>query len=235
MPSLIDYTNRFWAIRLARDDLGDRETTVYFWLLQLANRQGWPAKVEASTAALCRVLHCPRASLVRARNRLEAAGLVEIHPGNRKKQPRYTLVYTPKNPEVLLKETQTCSTKGSCPDTQPDTRDKTDRQTERERGSMLSLDQIVSVVEAQFPSRADVRELAQRMDAHGGPITANRLKQWVRGEKYPKFKEPEPEPEPEGWREKFLADYPQATEPGAWTVFKQKHPEIAAKYAHTDT
>lgn len=236
MASYIDHANHFWAIRITRDDLNERETTVFFWLLHVASRQGWPSEFEASTAALCRVLNCTRQSFTRARDRLKTAQIIEFTEGSRAKCPRYSFVY------VSNYAQKTRST-----DTQPVTRDKTDKQTERAdragSSSTLSIFEIKAEMEKHFPKRADVSELIESASeyyaAKGSELTATKARKWIANEREPKFKPPPVEQEPAGWERAFNARFPDADTPGSWHVFKQKFPDIAAdlkaELSKTDT
>lgn len=224
MASYIEHANHFWAVRITRDDLNERETTVFFWLLHVASRQGWPEEFEASTAALCRVLNCSRQSFTRARERLKASQLIYYTEGSRAKCPRYSFVYVSNFAQKSRKS-----------DTQPVTRDKTDKRTERADrgpdGSTLSIPEIRAQMETHFPRRADVSELIDSAQeyyaAKGAELTLTKARKWIANEREPKFKPPPKEVEPQGWEGAFKLRFPEAATPDSWHVFKQKFPDIA--------
>lgn len=218
MPKYIDYINHFWGAKLARDDLGAREIAAYMRLLHVANRQGWPEVFEASTAQICIAVGCHRTEFSRARERLTDAGLLEIvAAGNRHKSPRYR-----------LKMCLSCVGGVSLDVLRGVSPSKTERKTEREGGqagsTLSNFDEVVSIVEAEFPNRADVRKLAERMRAYGGPITADRLKHWVEDERKPVHKPSVPEAEPENWRDIVPGDLGKRS----WEYVAKQYPEEAA-------
>lgn len=76
----IKLINRFWeANRNARFTMA--ETTLYFYLLNEANRNYWQMPIACATAIICASTGMTKATLIRARNGLKQKGLIGFTEG----------------------------------------------------------------------------------------------------------------------------------------------------------
>ncbi|WP_269526510.1 hypothetical protein [Coraliomargarita parva] len=226
--SYIQKANDFWAVQAVTDTINAKEIALFFWLLNVANRLHWPLEFEPSAAKTCAALGITsRSTLARSRERLAEAGLIRFRINPTSKKCTYSL--------------ENCDTARAETATQPAT-PREDRQIETERetdvsGSTLSLSNFGELVEKakeHFPNRADVEECAEAARDHyaakGLKLTFAKLRAWIAGEKFAKFK-PKPDPakdlpEPQGWRQAFAEEYGREPEE-SFSVFAQKHPDLA--------
>ena len=88
----IDLINRFWDInRTAPFSMA--ETTLYFFLLNEANRNRWKRPVGCATAIICASTGMSKSTLMRARKSLMEKGLISYTEGVRNSQfPVYTIL-----------------------------------------------------------------------------------------------------------------------------------------------
>ena len=78
----IDLINRFWDInRTAPFSMA--ETTLYFFLLNEANRNRWKRPVGCATAIICASTGMSKSTLMRARKSLMEKGLISYTEGVR--------------------------------------------------------------------------------------------------------------------------------------------------------
>lgn len=229
--------NEFFMTSAMREEIKMREIALFSLLFNASNRYRWPESFKASTSMLCHSMGCKRPSFTEARARLKECGVIDFTEGNMRKSASYW--FTIGSPSDALR-----AINGSQPDgvretsgretvtLKEDRQEKTDRETTD--GSTLSnFDSIVKAVEGQFSARGDVRDIAERLKEHEGVVfNQSKLKQWVQEEKKPRYKSKTKveEPEPNGWRDKFIEDYPSANIDYSWTVFMQSYPKEAARY-----
>ncbi len=97
--SYIDLIRKFWQLD-ATWQFGCCESRLYFYLVEQANRLGWPDNFTHSDRRLSENVGASRNAISRAKNRLEQAGLLRIATGGRGKGNRtaFSFVEEP-NPE----------------------------------------------------------------------------------------------------------------------------------------
>ena len=97
--SYIDLIRKFWQLD-ATWQFGCCESRLYFYLVEQANRLGWPNSFTHSDRRLSENVGASRNAISRAKNRLEQAGLLHIITGGRGKGNRtaFSFVEEP-NPE----------------------------------------------------------------------------------------------------------------------------------------
>lgn len=72
----IEIINRFWKIHQF-DHFSSAEIAVYFYLLNMANRNMWEDEIAVATAELCASIGMRRSTIIRARQSLREKGLIE--------------------------------------------------------------------------------------------------------------------------------------------------------------
>lgn len=88
----LEQINRFWA-KDAEYHFSDRETALYFYLLNVANSMHWKNPFSLSNATLMAKFGWGRTSLGHARDKLQAAGLIDFRQGDgRGNASRYILL-----------------------------------------------------------------------------------------------------------------------------------------------
>lgn len=85
--SYIDLIRKFWQLD-ATWQFGCCESRLYFYLVEQANRLGWPDNFTHSDRRLSENVGASRNAISRAKNRLEQAGLLRIATGGRGKGNR---------------------------------------------------------------------------------------------------------------------------------------------------
>lgn len=78
----IEIINRFWKIHQF-DHFSSAEIAVYFYLLNMANRNMWEDEIAVATAELCASIGMRRSTIIRARQSLREKGLIECREGVR--------------------------------------------------------------------------------------------------------------------------------------------------------
>lgn len=76
----IKLINRFWEIN-RNTQFTMAETTLYFYLLNEANRNYWQMPIVCATAIICASTGMTKATLIRARNGLKKKGLIGFTEG----------------------------------------------------------------------------------------------------------------------------------------------------------
>lgn len=76
----IEIINRFWKIHQF-DHFSSAEIAVYFYLLNMANRNMWEDEIAVATAELCASIGMRRSTIIRARQSLREKGLIECREG----------------------------------------------------------------------------------------------------------------------------------------------------------
>lgn len=88
----IEIINRFWKIHQF-DHFSSAEIAVYFYLLNMANRNMWEDEIAVATAELCASIGMRRSTIIRARQSLREKGLIECREGVRNSRtPVYNAV-----------------------------------------------------------------------------------------------------------------------------------------------
>lgn len=88
----IEIINRFWKIHQF-DHFSSAEIAVYFYLLNMANRNMWEDEIAVATAELCASIGMRRSTIIRARQSLREKGLIECREGVRNSRtPVYRIV-----------------------------------------------------------------------------------------------------------------------------------------------
>ena len=85
--SYIDLIRKFWQLD-ATWQFGCCESRLYFYLVEQANRLGWPDNFTHSDRKLSENVGASRNAIVRAKNRLGQAGLLQVTMGGRGKGNR---------------------------------------------------------------------------------------------------------------------------------------------------
>ena len=89
--SYIDYLNRFHQF-LEGNALPPIAQLLYFRLLQVFNRMGWPPSVRIDNHRLmCMLGNCSERALIQARLKLARAGFIQFRSGHRGVPSQYTL------------------------------------------------------------------------------------------------------------------------------------------------
>ena len=89
----ISEINGFWG-RLPAEPLSVNAVALWFALMHLANRAGWPQYFTASRSCLAGMLSVSFDTVERARAELVAAGLLRYLPQPGRTPPRYSLIST---------------------------------------------------------------------------------------------------------------------------------------------
>ena len=126
----IDLINRFWDInRTAPFSMA--ETTLYFFLLNEANRNRWKRPVGCATAIICASTGMSKSTLMRARKSLMEKGLISYTEGVRNSQfPVYTILVDAVCDDAEASSFET--THETSHETTRETSHKTSRETSRE-------------------------------------------------------------------------------------------------------
>ena len=119
----IGYLNRFWSVH-EEYMFSSTAIALYAYLLNECNRRNWKMPFPCSTVVVSDKLHACKTALTTARKQLANAGLIEFTDGrSRHIPPKYTLLEWTDNLTVKRTDGQTLY----------NTKDKDDRQTEREK------------------------------------------------------------------------------------------------------
>ena len=98
----IKLINRFWETN-RNTQFTMAETTLYFYLLNEANRNYWQMHIACATAIICASTGMTKATLIRARNGLKKKGLIGFTEGvQHSRAPTYHLKPMAKLLTVLL-------------------------------------------------------------------------------------------------------------------------------------
>lgn len=108
--SYIELLNRFWQLDDEVQGLSGNQTRLYFYLLKIANKAGWPDEFEYADAKLLGNVGMKAATLRPCRERLVEVGLLSYTPGGQGQgnKVRYQLRYqkfTPKPADSYQKFT----------------------------------------------------------------------------------------------------------------------------------
>jgi hypothetical protein len=89
----IEMINQYWQLR-EQGILTGAEGDLYMYLLHVSNKLGWKNPFNQSNALICAILNTSEPTLIRHRNTLKQAGLIEFESGKAvKKNTQYYLNY----------------------------------------------------------------------------------------------------------------------------------------------
>ena len=168
----IEIINRFWKIHQF-DHFSSAEIAVYFYLLNMANRNMWEDEIAVATAELCASIGMRRSTIIRARQSLREKGLIECREGVRNSRtPVYRIVTS-----ATTKATTKTTTK---PTTKPTTKETLykdkDIDIDKENISLSTeekpIDEIEKILVADHNWQTDVVKLTEK---HRGPAQTAEL------------------------------------------------------------
>ncbi|MGI4867827.1 MAG: hypothetical protein ACRYFZ_28175 [Janthinobacterium lividum] len=138
-PALNGYalTNYFRKLRL-REPFSPLEAYLFFELVAICNDEGWPAEFSASNGVLQAALGCSEQGLIKARQRLEKAGLIAFVSGNRRTPTSYQ--FTGQGSTEFSHSSPKGSTEGSTQFSQPAAKGSTQDSTEFSHSGTESTD-----------------------------------------------------------------------------------------------
>lgn len=106
----IEIINRFWKIHQF-DHFSSAEIAVYFYLLNMANRNMWEDEIAVATAELCASIGMRRSTIIRARQSLREKGLIECREGVRNSRTPVYRIVTSATTKTTTKTTTKPTTK----------------------------------------------------------------------------------------------------------------------------
>lgn len=115
----IEIINRFWKIHQF-DHFSSAEIAVYFYLLNMANRNMWEDEIAVATAELCASIGMRRSTIIRARQSLREKGLIECREGLRNSRTPVYRIVTSATTKATTKPTTKPTTKST---TKPTTKE----------------------------------------------------------------------------------------------------------------
>ena len=162
----IEIINRFWKIHQF-DHFSSAEIAVYFYLLNMANRNMWEDEIAVATAELCASIGMRRSTIIRARQSLREKGLIECREGVRNSR---TPVY-----RIVTSATTKATTKTTTKPTTKETLYK-DKDIDKENISLSTeekpIDEIEKILVADHNWQTDVVKLTEK---HRGPAQTAEL------------------------------------------------------------
>ena len=112
----IEIINRFWKIHQF-DHFSSAEIAVYFYLLNMANRNMWEDEIAVATAELCASIGMRRSTIIRARQSLREKGLIECREGVRNSRTPVYRIVTSATTKTTTKATTKPTTKTTTKET----------------------------------------------------------------------------------------------------------------------
>ena len=174
----IERINRFWKMHQF-DHFSSAEIAVFFYLLNIANRNMWEEEIALSTAELCASIGMRRSTIIRARQCLIEKGLIECREGvHNSRTPIYRIVTfattketTKVTTKVTTKETNKVTTKGTTKETL-----YKDKNIDKNNLSLCEEEKNIDEIEKILMFDKEwLQEVARLAQLRGGPANAVEL------------------------------------------------------------
>lgn len=166
----IEIINRFWKIHQF-DHFSSAEIAVYFYLLNIANRNMWEDEIAVATAELCASVGMRRSTIIRARQSLREKGLIECREGVRNSRTPVYRIVTSATTKATTKTTTKAATKETL---------YKDKDIDKENISLSTeekpIDEIEKILLLDDRWQTEVVRLTER---HGGPARTVELLPYI--------------------------------------------------------
>ena len=151
----IEIINRFWKIHQF-DHFSSAEIAVYFYLLNMANRNMWEDEIAVATAELCASIGMRRSTIIRARQSLREKGLIECREGVRNSRTPVYRIVTSATTKATTKTTTKPTTKTTTKETLYKDKDK---DIDKENISLSTEEKPIDEIEKILVGPAQTAEL----------------------------------------------------------------------------